>query len=119
MLGDGDGVVQFDVTEFLYVDRVSPEDGVTTEDESVPAINIDTIVAAVGCHVCAVTTVPLGQGDIASGGAASQSPYPACQQAPFPQDARKRAQGKGHAARTMPSCSEVGGCDSEKKRELR
>ena len=36
------------------------------------AINIDTIVAAVGCHVQAIATVPLGQGDIADGGAATQ-----------------------------------------------
>ena len=45
--GDGDGVVQFDVVVLLHVDAVGLEYRITTEDEGVPTVDVDTVVAMV------------------------------------------------------------------------
>lgn len=71
VLDDGDGVVQFDVTEFLHIDGVGPEDRITTEDEGMPAVDVDAVVAMVGSDVQAVASVGGGH-DHVLGAAATQ-----------------------------------------------
>ena len=59
MPGDADGVMQFDVAKLLYVDRVGLEYRITTEDEGVPTVDVDTVVSVVGGEVRAIAAVVL------------------------------------------------------------
>lgn len=57
--------MQFDVTEFLYIDRVGSEDGITTEDEGVPTVDKNAVVTVVGSEVYAIARVGRGHWDVA------------------------------------------------------
>ena len=71
MPGDGDGVVHLDVAKLLHVDAVGLEYRITTEDEGVPTVDVDTVVAVVGGEAQAVAAVVLREGNVAGGVAAT------------------------------------------------